>query len=193
VVLTMRRQFFWLITACVFAFICHVSYVLFLPSRTFSAAIDQALGPDKLNTFTILDTVPQVKLLPFTDPGHLVGICKFNVAKGPVKLTASLPEGFWSLAVYTIRGQQVYAINDTQADTNTFSVEFSRSGGLISQLLASGDEREDVTSDDIGWRISVREQEGLAVLWLALADPLLRQEAESVMKQSRCALVDKPT
>jgi uncharacterized membrane protein len=188
----MRKQFFWLLTACVLALICHVGYVLFVPSRTFSTAIDKAIGPDKQNSFTILETEAQMRLLPFTDKGHLVGICKFNVASGPVKLTARLPEGFWSFSVYTIRGQQVYAINDTQADTNTFSVQFSRGGGIISQLLASTEEPEDVTSDDIGWRITVREQEGLAVLWLALADPQLRLEAEAVMKNSKCAKVDKP-
>jgi uncharacterized membrane protein len=188
----MRRQLFWLFTATVFALVCHMAYVLFVPSRTFDSAIDKSLGQDKINSFAILDPKAQVKLLPFTAASHLVGVCKFNVAKGPVKLTASLPEGFWSLAVYTIRGQQVYAINDTQADTNTFSVEFSRASGLIAQMLESSEDQQDIAGEDIGWRIAVNEEEGLAVLWLALPDPILRSEAESVMRKSRCARIDNP-
>ena len=186
----MRRQFFWLITATILALIAHVSYVLFVPSRSFSAAIDLALGDAKSNTFAVLDPVAQVKLVPFATAEHIVGVCKFNVADGPVKVTAQLPEGFWSFAVYTIQGQQVYAINDTQADTNNFTVELSRDQGLIAQVFGNSDDAVDVTGDDIGWRIAVRENQGLAVLWMAVSDPLLREEAEDVISKSKCARVE---
>jgi uncharacterized membrane protein len=189
----MRRQFFWLMTAAIFAFACHIAYVLFVPSRALNAGIDAALGAAEVNSFTILDPQAQMRLLPFAASGHLVGVCKFNVAKGPVKLAATLPEGFWSLAVYTIRGQQVYAINDTQADTNTFSVELSRAGSFFTQLIDGNENQIDILGDDIGWRIAVNEDQGLAVIWLTLADPLLRSEAEAVMKKSKCARADKPT
>lgn len=186
----MRRQFFWLFTAGVFALICHVTYLLFVPSRSFSSAVDASLGPDQLNRFSVLDVAEQVKLLPFAAAEHIVGVCKFNVKDGPVKVTAQLPEGFWSFAVYTIRGEQVYAINDTQADSNTFTVEMSRDNGLLSRLFGGYDDAVDVTANDIGWRIAVKENEGLAVLWMAVGDPLLRNEAEDVIKKSRCGRVD---
>ena len=185
----MRRQFFWLFTSAVLALIAHVTYVLFVPSRSFSAAIDVALGPEHSNRFSVLDAEAQIKLIPSATAENIVGICKFSVAEGPVKVTAQLPEGFWSFAVYTIRGEQVYAINDTQADTNTFTVEMSRDRGLLAQIFGSGDDAVDVTADDIGWRIALRENQGLAVLWMAVADPLLRKEAEDVIKQSRCVRV----
>lgn len=185
----MRRQFFWLVTATILAFIAHVSYVLFVPSRSFSAAIDVALGGAQSNTFAVLDSSAQVKLVPFATAGHIVGICKFNVADGPVKVTAQLPEGFWSFAVYTIQGEQVYAINDTQADTNNIAVELSRDNGLIAQIFGISDDAADITGDDIGWRIAVKENQGVAILWMPIADLLLRKEAEDVIKKSRCARV----
>ena len=116
---------------------------------------------------------------------------KFNVDAGPVKINASLPEGFWSFAIYTMRGRQVYAINDTQADTNRFSVELSRDTGILAQILGSGEDAVDVGGDDIGWRIALNENQGLAVLWIAIADPLLRKDAEDIVKQSRCARLDQ--
>ncbi len=186
----MGRHIFWVITAFVLGLTCHVSYLLFVPSRTFSAAIDTALGPEHGNQFVLLDAAAQLKLVPAASAEHVVGICKFNVAEGPVKVTASLPEGYWSFAVYTIRGRQVYAINDTQADTNTFSVELSQDKGLLSQLTGVGEDTNDIVGDDIGWRIAITEKQGLAILWLAVADPLLRKEAENVVKQSRCARRD---
>jgi uncharacterized membrane protein len=186
----MRKQFFWLIASLILAIIAHVSYVLFVPSRTLSAAIDLALGPEQTGHFTVLDPAAQVKLIPFASAENIVGICKFNVATGPMKVTAQLPEGFWTFAVYTIRGEQVYAINDTQADTNSFTVELSRTGGLLSKFLGGADDAVDVTADDIGWRISLSENQGLAVLWLAVSDPLLRKGAEDVIKQGKCVKKD---
>jgi uncharacterized membrane protein len=191
VVLTdMRRQFFWLITATILAVIAHVGYVLFVPSRSFSSAIDAALGTAPANTFTILDPDAQLSLLPYASKDNIIGMCKFDLGSGPVRVSAQLPESFWNFAVYTLSGEQVYAINDTQADTNSINVELSRDGGLLAQVLNSADDAVDVTGDEIGWRISLTEKQGLAVLWVAVADPLLRKEAEDVIKQSRCVRVE---
>jgi uncharacterized membrane protein len=189
VLIKMRRPLFWFITSAILALICHVGYVLFVPSRSFSAAIDSALGAQQTNQFSILSPEAQVKLLPFASSDSLVGVCKFNVAEGPVKVSAQLSEGFWNFAVYTIGGEQVYAINDTQADTNTFSVELSRDSGLLAQVFGGADDAVDVAGDDIGWRLALKENRGLAILWMAIADPLLRKEAEDVMKQTRCVRV----
>ena len=186
----MRRQFFWLITATILAVIAHIGYVLFVPSRSFSAAIDTALGTAPTNTFAILDSEAQLSLLPYASKDNIIGICKFDLGSGPVRVAAQLPESFWNFAVYTVGGEQVYAINDTQADTNSFNVELSRDGGLLAQVLNSTDDAVDVTGDEIGWRISMTEKQGLAVLWVAIADPLLRKEAEAVVKQSRCVQVE---
>lgn len=182
----MRRHLFWLITASILGLACHVAYLLFVPSRNFSAAIDTALGADHDDGFVLLDATAQLKLVPFASSEHVVGICKFSVADGPIKVTATMPQSFWSFAVYTIRGRQVYAINDTQADTKTFSVELSQDEGLLSQIIGTGEDTNDVLSDNIGWRIAITENQGLAILWLAVADPLLRKEAEAVVRQSRC-------
>ncbi len=182
----MRRQLFWLVASAILGLIAHVSYVLFMPSRSLSAAVDVALGTVKTNQFSVLDPAAQIKLIPFVSAEHVVGICKFDLGSGPVKLTAKLPVGFWSFAVYTMRGAQVYALNDTQADTNTFSVELSRDSGLLSKLLGGNEDAVDVTADDIGWHVSLSEKQGVAVLWMAIADPLLRKQAEDVIRQSRC-------
>jgi uncharacterized membrane protein len=190
VLISMRRQFFWLLTATILAVITHVGYVLFVPSRSFSAAIDVALGDAPANNFAILDPEAQLRLLPYASKDNIIGICKFDLTSGRVRVAAQLPEGFWNFAVYTSGGEQVYAINDTQADTNSFNVELSRDGGLLAQVLNSTDDAVDVTGDDIGWRIALTEKQGLAVLWVAVADPLLRKEAETVIKQSRCVRVE---
>jgi uncharacterized membrane protein len=184
----MRRQIFWVIAALVLGFMAHIAYLLFVPSRSLSQSIDVAVGDGHENSFALLSPESQLQLIPASAENHVVGVCKFDLASGPVRMTAQLPEGFWSFAVYTIRGRQVYAINDQQADTNSFTVELSRQDGFIAQVLG-GEATKEIVSDDIGWRIAVAERQGLAVLWLAVADPLLRKNAEDVLRGSRCVTV----
>ncbi len=188
----MNRNIFWFITSLVLAVFSHVYYVLFIPSKGFTSAIDSALGEDPLNRFVVLDAPTQMALMPFTTGGHLVGICKFDTSKGVIRVAATMPEGYWNFAVYTLRGQQVYAINDKQADTNAFSVELSKSEGMLGQALGLGADALDVTTDDLGWRIAMPENQGLAILWFAVPDPMLRNAAEAEMKKSRCSRNDPP-
>lgn len=186
----MKRYPFWFLTSLVLALLAHVYYVLFVPSRSFNNAIDAAMADQPVNSFILLDAATHMKLMPFTTTSHLVGICKFDTSAGNIRVAAKMPEGFWNFAVYSLRGKQVYAINDKQADTNAFSVLLSRSEGLIGQALGLGEDALDVTTDDLGWRIAMPDAQGLAILWFAVPDPLLRDAAVAEMKQSRCAQSD---
>jgi uncharacterized membrane protein len=186
----MNRNVFWFFTSIVLAVMTHVYYALFVPSRSFETAIDQALGQATSNQFVLLDATTQLKLMPFTTSSHLVGICKFDTTSGVIRVAAKMPEGFWNFAVYTLRGEQVYAINDKQADTNGFAVRLSKSEGVIGQALGFGEDALDVTTDDLGWRIALPETQGLVVLWFAVPDPLLRGAAETEMKKSSCGRSD---
>jgi uncharacterized membrane protein len=186
----MNRYPFWFFTSVVLAVLAHVYYVLFVPSRSFNHAIDLALADKPVNSFVLLDAETHMKLMPFTTASHLVGICKFDTTAGNIRVGAKMPEGFWNFAVYSLRGKQVYAINDKQADTNAFSVLLSKSEGVIGQALGLGEDVLDVSTDDLGWRIALPDAQGLAILWFAVPDPLLRAKAIEDMQQSRCAKSD---
>jgi hypothetical protein len=56
--------------------------------------------------------------------------------------------------------------------------------------LGLGEDALDVSTDDLGWRISLPDAQGLAILWFAVPDPLLRDRAVKEMQQSRCAKSD---
>jgi uncharacterized membrane protein len=186
----MNRYPFWFFTSVVLAVLAHVYYVLFVPSRSFNNAIDEALADQPVNRFVLLDAAMHMKLMPFTTTSHLVGICKFDTTDGNIRVAAKMPEGFWNFAVYSLRGKQVYAINDRQADTNAFSVQLSKSEGVIGQALGLGEDALDVSTDDLGWRIALPDAQGLAILWFAVPDPLLRDTAVVEMKNSRCGKSD---
>jgi uncharacterized membrane protein len=182
---------FWFLAAVVLATVSHLAYVLFVPSRNFNAALDRVLGDQKANSFVILDSAAQEMLIPFTTETHVVGICKYDLSKGAVQVSLSVPESLWSFAIYTVRGRQVYAINDTQADSNTFTVELRKAQGIIAQVFDGGEDSADAINNDLGWRVQLEETRGLAVIWIAQSDPLLRAEAEAELRKSKCSLIDE--
>ncbi len=184
----MAKYVFWVIFSALLGFAVHLAYILFVPSQKFSAQIDATLRNQGTNKFEILDAKLQAALLPFATTDDLVGLCKFDVSKGSVKLAVAVPEGYWTLSVYTLHGKQVYALNGEQADTQSFTVTLSKSPSLMSQILGDDADVAPATDGDIGWRVGLGENQGLAFLWMPQSDQWQRQEAASLLSTSSCSL-----
>lgn len=184
------RAVFWLLVAIVLSVITHFAYALFVPSRQFDAALSAALKDARANSFVILDPAQQTSLLSYATRDDVVGLCKYDVRQGPVVVSANVPEAFWTFAVYTNHGRQVYALNDTQADSNAFTVELSAAKSVLAQITSPGDDAETGIGADAGWRVAVTEPLGIAVLWIPLADGVFRADAEAAIRDSRCGRKD---
>lgn len=180
------RTVFWLFSAALIAIVTHLSYVLFVPARNFSNRIDVALKAQTVNRFTILDGELQAQLMPFAAQSDLVILCKYDISKGPVRLAMNVPDGYWTLSVYTIHGRQVYALNDRQADARTFSVKLVRAKSLFDQLSSLGGDENESDLEDIGWKVELSEDKGLAFLWMPHADKWRRMEYQAELAKSSC-------
>lgn len=183
------RTVFWLLICALLAAVTHLSYVLFVPRAQFSSSMEAALGDLSPNAFGILPSQSQMKLMPFVSQYDLVGVCRFDLGSGTVRLAIAVPAGYWEFAVYTMRGQQVYALNDRQAGTSRFKVTLARSASLLDQLSQAGGGDEPGASD-IGWQVKLTEPKGVAFLWMPHGDPLRRAEAEQSLKQSTCSAAE---
>jgi uncharacterized membrane protein len=184
----MVKYVFWVIFSALLGVAVHLAYILFVPSQKFSAQIDATLRNQGTNKFEILDAKLQAVLLPFATTDDLVGLCKFDVSKGPVKLAVAVPEGYWTLSIYTLHGKQVYALNGEQADTRNFAVTLSKSPSLVSQILGDDADVVPATDGDIGWRVGLTENQGLAFLWMPQSDQWQKKEAAELLKTSSCSL-----
>lgn len=184
-----RGAVFWVILAAVLAVVTHFSYVLFVPSRSFENHLASILASKGSNTFVILDPSQQASLLPYATEDDLVGLCSYDVRKGAVLINAHVPRSFWTFAVYTNRGRQIYAINDTQAGGEDFKMELSPAKSFFAQLTAGADD-QDTSGVDAGWRVSVNESQGIAVLWVPQGDAIHRASAAAIVQSSRCGISD---
>ena len=183
------NRLFWVVLAAITAVAVHISYTLFVPSNRFGNKLDVVLKDQGTNSFTVIDPALQSGLLPYATAIDLVGLCKFDVGNGKVDLSVVVPDGYWTFAIYTMRGRQIYAINDKQADSQNFTVHMALASNLLSQISSLGEDEPQTSEGDLGWRVAVVERQGIAVLWMPQGDRLMRNEAARVLAQSRCAAV----
>lgn len=182
------RRVFWAISALLLAVSVHLSYMLYAPSHTFAKTLGTLVKGTSGQSFSILSPEQQAKLLPYATAGDVVGICFFDLSRGNLKIEGRAPEGFWNFAIFTNRGRQVYDLNDTQVESNSFVVELQLAPNILNQILGNADGGDAGTLQAAGWQVQMSERQGLAILWSPLRDAMRRSEVQSIIKSGTCKL-----
>jgi uncharacterized membrane protein len=180
-------RFFWLLMFCAAALATHAGYVLFYPSFEFDKRITALMAPTANNTLALLDARKIVQLFPAYAASDVVAVCRYDLSSGPVRITARMPRGYWTMSIYSDRGEQVYSITDAQAGNNSFTVELTQEPGLLAQvkgILHAETETEAIGT--AGWKVQTPDARGLAVIWAPVADPLFRDAAVAAALGSTC-------
>jgi uncharacterized membrane protein len=183
-------RLFWFFTVGLTALATHIAYVLFAPGLLFQYKVFNTTDGKPANSFFVLAPEKQSQLFPLASIGDVVGVCKYDLGIGKLVLSATLPKTYWTMSIYTESGKQVYALDDVQAGSSAISIELSQSKTMLEQLIstfnpnAEGDEAGQI--ENLGWRVQTTERRGLAIVWIPLADELMRPHVENIIKESRC-------
>jgi uncharacterized membrane protein len=180
-------RFYWLLLFTATTIATHAAYVLYYPGYNFDAKIAGVLGPASTNKMIMLDQDQVARLFPAYSRSDIVALCRYDLANGPVKISAQLPRGYWTFSIFTVKGRQVYSLTDAQAGENAFTVELSQTPDLIAQIkgaLDDGGESEAIGS--AGWRVQTQETKGLAVIWTPVADSIFRPATLAAVQKSSC-------
>ena len=106
----MIRFLLWLVGGLVLGGIIHIIVILTLPrlaEENLWTRIE-ALGAD--NTMLILPPVVAGEPNPLgLDPELIYGLCEVDLAQGPAYVTGTLPDAFWSVALYNDQGVVTYS------------------------------------------------------------------------------------
>jgi len=187
----MRLRFnipvFWLSVGLVIAVIVHLSYVLFTPSRAMDAKFDRTVAKSGINALTVLSPAEARSLTGISAAGSIYAACPYNLRNGDLTINATFPARPWTLSVYGISGARLFSVNDRQAGVDTVTLEVQRGGNIWDVLT-------DHAAPEIGdgWSIEVKERRGIAVLWMADADPAVSERLRSELAQSKCAVAPRP-
>jgi uncharacterized membrane protein len=180
-------RLFWIFMALLIAVSVHIIYVLSVPGLVFQRDVARASRGSEANSMHVLTKAERLGILPAYAGESVTALCRIDLSKGKIALNLKVPVSYWSFAIFTEKGRQVYALNDKQAGAETFDVEISRAKSLIEQVTGVG-EPEDAAEEinNSAWSVEMVEQRGIALLWVPLAEPLMRPAIEAIIKESRC-------
>lgn len=164
--------------------ILHILATLATPSLTAASAYARLKVQLPANKMVVLDPLaPDKQVLPFLSADSRYAMCRFDMAKGPVAVAATLPDAGWSLALYTPQGDNFYVATGTQGQRSDLSI-----------MLVSTDERfmgltpeaRGLPADRIA-SLPVAARQGLAVIRAPDRGHAFKAMTESMLKLAACS------
>ena len=177
----------WILIAIFATFAAHAAFVLAVPTFTLGRDIAQFGAKPGSNTFFILPGADQARLFPTLPASGVTGVCAFDLSQGQVDFSGDLPDEYWTLTIYSSRGDVIYAVNNEQSGEGPFTVNLKEAPSLIQLVLQTGGEEV----ADTGRSVESGSTTGLIVLWMPLAEPTMRQAVIKRFERSSCRAVPK--
>jgi uncharacterized membrane protein len=180
------------LSGLVLAGLVHVAVVLLIPRLSENDALSRARSGEALDHPIAINTVAggdapatAEAWLPIPDPAVAVGLCAYDLADGPMRVSARTGPLMMSLAVHGRRGA-FYAVTDQAAVRGALDlVVLTRA--QYDEVLANAD--EDEVSHDV--RIVAPETKGYVVVRVIAALPSQRPAADAAVQAVSCT-VDSP-
>ncbi|MGO4572831.1 DUF1254 domain-containing protein [Microvirga sp. 2TAF3] len=121
--------------------------------------------------------------LPLPDPATAVAACAFDLADGPVRVTAKTGQEFLSISFHTKTRGVFFAVTDRAAIRGELELVVMTPRQLDE---ASAAEDENEPSRDV--RIVAPQEQGFVVVRVAAPTPSLRPRAEETAKSVSCTV-----
>ena len=177
----MTRWLLWTLAAVILGGIVHLGAILMLP-RTASRDAYARLAPiTPVNAVTAIPApTPNDAVLPFMDPAFAVAVCRYDLAAGPMKLTAPVSQAYTSVTFYNRLGVAYYGINDRAAGRRQIELDL-----MTTPQRDALPEDADVTAAD---RLIIESPTptGLIVLRALSPEPSLMPMAQASLARARC-------
>jgi len=140
----MIRWLLLTITGIFLGGVVHLATVLYLPRTATNDAYSRLTPIAPVNTMVPLpQPTPERAVVPFMDPAFATAVCRYDLSKGPLKLTAPVSQAYSSVSFYERYGAAYYAITDRAAGRRVIELDL-----MTAQQRALVPEDEDVTAAD---------------------------------------------
>jgi uncharacterized membrane protein len=168
-------------TAIVAALV-HLIVVLITPAVATRDAFAQLAPLDGLNETVALPRVsPSQRTLPYADPAVAWSFCRYDLAFGPIRVTAPVGRAFASISFHTRHGLVFYALTDKAATHGAIDAVLATPGDV--RALEAHDDEDDPSRD---LRIAAPAPEGYVVMRVFSELPSLYPEAEAQAMRLVC-------
>lgn len=177
----MRAVLYWTLCILLLASVVHLGYVLIVPHFEMRANIDQLREFAGDGALTVLDREDSIRLMGPDGRWIVHALCIYDLARGPMIVSAAVPGSYWSMAIYSAGGDNFYSLNDRQAGIDRVNL-------MIRQPSASllGDEQELAPPDDETITVRAPDRIGVVVMRALAGEPAEYALAAETLGQSEC-------
>ena len=121
----MTGRTFWVLSFLLLATASHLAFVLFLPNMDAQALYEDIATVAGVNKIKPLSNDEIGQLSSLGDRKLVHAVCAYDLTNGPVRLNARLPDNYWSISIYSPRGDVIYTLNDRQANATALTILIS--------------------------------------------------------------------
>jgi len=177
----MMRWLQWIAGGLVLGGIVHLATILVLPRTATRDAYARLAAIAPVNGFALLPApTPEAATVPFMDPAFATAVCRYDLAKGAIKLNVPVSQAYTSVTFYTRNDIAYYAVNDRAAGRRSIELD-----------LMTTAQREDLPDDEevtAADRLIVESPTatGLIVARAFSPEPSLRPAAIATLRAAQC-------
>lgn len=180
----MIRTGLWLLAGLVLGGIIHIVVILMLPALSATAAWDRVATFGAAPGPVVLPSVRPGEPNPLRlDPELAYAVCRLDLRNGPGSVTATLPQAFWSVAVYNRAGTVIYST--TNRDAVGTALDLGIFNTAQTRLLA--EQKLDVADGLL--IVEAREDDIFVVVRLAPPHPVMRARYEQALGKLKCGTI----
>ena len=175
------RVLLWLLGAVLLGGIVHLATVLLIPVMASQDAFARVSAFAPVNTVVAIPApTPEKALMPFMDPAFVTSICRYDLSRGPLKLSVPISQAYTSVSFYTRSDVAYYAINDRAAGRRVIELDL-----MTAAQRADLPENEEITAAD---RLIVASPTttGLIVIRALVPEPGWISAARDALAAAQC-------
>jgi uncharacterized membrane protein len=177
----MIRWLLWIVAGLMLGGLVHLASIMAMPRTASRDAYARLASLVPVNGFALLPAPsPEASILPFMDPAFAVAVCRYDLAKGPLKLTVPVSKAYTSVTFYTRYDVAYYAINDRAAGRRSIELDL-----MTTKQREDLPDDEEVTAAD---RLIVESPSltGLIVARALAPEPSLLPAAAAALRTAQC-------
>ena len=177
----MIRWLLWIVAGLLLGGLVHLASIMAMPRTASRDAYARLALLVPVNGFALLPApAAEASVLPFMDPAFAVAACRYDLAKGPLKLTLPVSQAYTSVTFYTRYDVAYYAINDRAAGRRSIELDL-----MTTKQREDLPDDEEVTAAD---RLIVESPSltGLIVARALAPEPSLLPAAAAALAGAQC-------
>ena len=168
----------WIAATIAVAVLVHVVTIYALPRRIMARTLRRMGPPNTIHFAKRPDATSRGVVRP--SPDLLYSACPFDLSKGPLKITASVPHStYWSVSGFDAATNNFFVRNDQQIAGNTIEIIALRPGMPLPPLDAA----------PVRVIVFVPSNKGLFLFRLLINDEKQQPTLDALRRQASCGTV----